>query len=138
MFPIPSASVGLPWKHAFISLLYTICAEAGVCVARLGRYGICCADAVSLVPRFNFSSAPRQPCVAARSLVGGLVLLIPKFPRLKEWIFAGFTFDLVSAMYSFYSVGDPVSQWAPISLGPILLAITYYYHHKKFAMARAE
>jgi hypothetical protein len=37
---------------------------------------------MSLVPRFNFCSAPLQPCVAERSLVGGLLLACCLRPAL--------------------------------------------------------
>lgn len=36
-------------------------------------------------------------------LVGAVALLIPKFPRLKEWAYAGVVFDLTGAV---------ASQWA--------------------------
>jgi hypothetical protein len=46
------------------------------------------------------------------------VLLIPGFPRIKEWVYAGFTFDLIGALYSLVAIGIPLT-----SLWPQLLAL---------------
>jgi uncharacterized membrane protein YphA (DoxX/SURF4 family) len=46
-------------------------------------------------------------------LLGVAAVLAPGFPRLKEWAYAGFTFDLIAAAISHAAVGDPV---APIAL----------------------
>lgn len=64
-------------------------------------------------------------------IVGGIALLIPGFPRLKEWIYAGFTFDMLAAIYSFIAVGDPASGWAPIVVFLLILAGSYILHHKR-------
>lgn len=39
-------------------------------------------------------------------LLGIIALFIPGFPKVKEWVYAGFTFDLVGAIYSTLAVGD--------------------------------
>ena len=68
-------------------------------------------------------------------VLGVIGILQPWFPRIKEWAFAGIAFDLISAMYSTAAVGDPVSAWAPISIGLIFLAIVYTLHHKRLALS---
>ena len=73
--------------------------------------------------------------IGVAKLLGALTILQPKFPRLKEWAFAGIAFDLISAMYSGISVGDPVAQWAPISIGLVLLAAVYTLHHRRVGAA---
>jgi hypothetical protein len=40
-------------------------------------------------------------------LLGVVALLIPGVPLLKEWAYAGFTFDLLGASASHAFVGDP-------------------------------
>ena len=40
-----------------------------------------------------------------------LAALVPGFPRLRECAYAGLTFDLSGALYSYLSVGDPASTW---------------------------
>lgn len=64
-------------------------------------------------------------------ILGSLALLVPGFPRLKEWIYAGFVFDLTGAIYSSISSGDTVAMWAPIIVGYIIIALSYIYHHKR-------
>ena len=43
-------------------------------------------------------------------VLGGVVVLIPRFPRLKEWAYAGMVFDLTGAAASHAACGDPVSE----------------------------
>lgn len=38
-------------------------------------------------------------------LLGAIALLIPKFPRLKEWAYAGVIFDLTGAVASLFAAG---------------------------------
>jgi uncharacterized membrane protein YphA (DoxX/SURF4 family) len=39
-------------------------------------------------------------------LLGAVAIVIPRFPRLKEWAYAGFFFDLTSAAFSRAAAGD--------------------------------
>jgi hypothetical protein len=43
-------------------------------------------------------------------VLGGIAILVPGFPRLKEWAYAGMFFDLSGASASHASVGDPVAK----------------------------
>jgi hypothetical protein len=55
--------------------------------------------------------------------MGGVGLLIPKAPRLTEWVYAGLTIDLLLAFYSHLNVN--CSTWNkldPIVVLAILLA----------------
>jgi uncharacterized membrane protein YphA (DoxX/SURF4 family) len=45
-------------------------------------------------------------------LLGVVAVLVPGFPRLKEWAYAGFTFDLLAAAASHAAVGDPAFEIA--------------------------
>ena len=71
------------------------------------------------------------PFLGIAKLLGAIFLLIPGFPRLKEWAYAGFFFDLTGAVYSGLAVGgfDPqmLAMLVPFSLG----ALSYIYHHKR-------
>lgn len=42
-------------------------------------------------------------------ILGGIVLLVPGFPRLKEWAYAGIVFDVTAAAVSIVAVGDGVA-----------------------------
>ena len=68
-------------------------------------------------------------------ILGVIAIVVPGFPRLKEWAYAGFTFDLIGATWGSIAVGDPVSQWAFMFVFFIVLAISYSLYHKKTAAA---
>lgn len=69
--------------------------------------------------------------LAVAKILGVIAILVPGNPRLKEWAYAGFTFDLLGAMYSFFSVGDPAATWAPmLLLGLVFIAGSYICYHK--------
>ena len=44
-------------------------------------------------------------------LLGVATLLAPKMPLLKEWAYAGFTFNLIGATASHLCSGEPFSHW---------------------------
>jgi hypothetical protein len=74
------------------------------------------------------------PFLGVAKLLGAITLLVPGFPRLKEWAYCGFVIDLTGALYSSISVGDPVSFWAPLFIGFALISASYYFHHKRRKM----
>lgn len=54
-------------------------------------------------------------------LLGGITLLIPRFPRVKEWAYAGIFIDFSSAVVSDAVRGDSVSHvMAPLFCAAIL------------------
>ena len=70
------------------------------------------------------------PFLGVAKLLGVIAILIPGFPRIKEWAYAGLFFDLVGAVYSGLSVSgfDPqmLVMLVPFGLG----TLSYVYHHK--------
>ncbi|MEP6787918.1 MAG: DoxX family protein [Acidobacteriota bacterium] len=54
-------------------------------------------------------------------ILGVVAVLIPKFPLLKEWAYAGFFFIMSGAIFSHIAVGDPIVELLP---GLLLLALT--------------
>ena len=67
-------------------------------------------------------------------VIGALAILLPMMPaRVKEWAYFGFFLDLFTGMYSFFAVGDPVAQWAPMGLFIGVLLAAYMLHHKRVA-----
>ena len=59
-------------------------------------------------------------------ILGVVALLIPKFPLLKEWAYAGFFFLMTGAIFSHIAIGDSVTEVLP-SLLLLLLTITSWY-----------
>jgi hypothetical protein len=63
-------------------------------------------------------------------LLGVIAILIPGYPSIKEWAYAGLTFDLVGAMYCNYAVGKPTGEWLPILIFIALAFTSYFLYHK--------
>ncbi len=60
-------------------------------------------------------------------MLGVVALLIPKFPLLKEWTYAGFFFIMTGAVFSHIAMGDPMIEIFPASLLIILTVISWYF-----------
>lgn len=60
--------------------------------------------------------------------LGIIALFVPGFPKVKEWVYAGFTFDLIGATYSTLAVGDPVTSIAFQTIVLALMVGSYFYH----------
>jgi len=58
-------------------------------------------------------------------ILGVVAVLLPGLPRIKEWAFAGLTFDVTGALYSHLSVGDPPSAWTPAVIALVLVGGSY-------------
>ena len=68
------------------------------------------------------------PFLGIAKLLGVAAIIFPMTPRLREWAFAGLTFDLTGAAYSHLLVGDPPSVWLPAAIGLALMAGAYAAH----------
>jgi DoxX-like family len=55
---------------------------------------------------------------------GAVALLVPGFPMLKEWAYAGFTFAWISAFVAHYVAGDGPASFVPLGF-LVLLGISY-------------
>ena len=60
-------------------------------------------------------------------ILGVVVLLIPKFPLLKEWAYAGFFFAMSGAVFSHIASGDSVNEILPSLLLLILTVVSWYF-----------
>jgi hypothetical protein len=58
-------------------------------------------------------------------LVGAPLLLVQRFPHLKEWVYAGFAFDFGGAVISHTASGDTLLQILPAISCAALLAVSY-------------
>ncbi len=60
-------------------------------------------------------------------ILGVVALLIPKFPLLKEWAYAGFFFIMSGAIFSHIAVGDPLNEIIPALLLLILTVVSWHF-----------
>jgi hypothetical protein len=68
--------------------------------------------------------------LAVAKILGIIAILVPGNPRLKEWAYAGFTFDLIGATYSSLAAGDPVNAQIPVFVVLIFVFGSYITYHK--------
>jgi hypothetical protein len=71
------------------------------------------------------------PFLGVAKTLGVIAIVVPGFPRLKEWAYAGLFFDLLGATYSAICVSgfDP----GMVAMIPIFgfLFLSYAYYHKR-------
>ncbi len=72
--------------------------------------------------------------LSVAKILGIIAILIPGFPRLKEWAYAGFTFDLVGAIFASLAAGYSITQALPIAVGLIFVFGSYIYYHKRLKL----
>ncbi len=60
-------------------------------------------------------------------IFGTVAVLIPKFPLLKEWAYAGFFFVMTGAIFSHIALGDPVNEILPSLLLLALTVVSWYF-----------
>lgn len=59
-------------------------------------------------------------------VMGAIAVLIPKFPLLKEWAYAGFFFAMSGAIFSHIASGDAGTRVLPALLLLVLTVISWY------------
>lgn len=60
-------------------------------------------------------------------IVGVIAVLIPKFPILKEWAYAGFFFAMSGALFSHIMSESPASEIFPSLLLLVLTVVSWYF-----------
>lgn len=83
-------------------------------------------QAAEAFARLGFPAASFRVELSLAKMLGVLALLIPPIPaRVKEWAYAGFAFNLVSALIAHASIHDVHAAFAP-SLITLLLGTCSY------------
>jgi hypothetical protein len=71
------------------------------------------------------------PFIGVAKCLGAIAILVPGFPRLKEWAYAGLFFDLLGAAYS----GIMAEGFHPLMLTMLIFFafefLSYFYYHKR-------
>ncbi|UEG49713.1 DoxX family protein [Ferruginibacter lapsinanis] len=65
--------------------------------------------------------------LAIWKFLGVIAVLVPKFPLLKEWAYAGFFFAMSGAIFSHIAVGDGTKEFFGPTLLLILTMISWYF-----------
>lgn len=57
--------------------------------------------------------------------LGGIALIVPGLPILKEWAYAGFTFSWIAAIVAHYLAKDGAVVFTPV-IALVLLFVSYF------------
>ncbi len=60
-------------------------------------------------------------------ILGVIAILIPKYPLIKEWAYAGFFFAMSGAAISHLYIGHPASEIFPSLLLLVLTIVSWYF-----------
>ena len=60
-------------------------------------------------------------------VLGVIAVLMPKFPLIKEWAYAGFFFAMSGAAFSRIAAGDPLQAILPSMLLLVLTITSWYF-----------
>ena len=69
------------------------------------------------------------PFIGVAKTLGVIAILVPGFPRVKEWAYAGLFFDLIGATFSIIAVGN--IRGVGFMVLPLALAVTSYLFYTK-------
>ncbi len=76
------------------------------------------------------------PFIGVAKVLGSIAIIIPGYPRIKEWAYAGLAFDLIGATYSQIAT-DGFKPGIFFMLLPIaFLIISYMLYHKRMKLAK--
>lgn len=70
-------------------------------------------------------------------ILGVVAVLLPKFPLVKEWAYAGFFFAMSGALFSHAAVGDSAVEFFGPSLLIVLTVVSWSFRpaERKLALA---
>lgn len=70
------------------------------------------------------------PLIISARLLAVITVLQPKFPKLKEWAYAGLVFELIGAIYSHIRAGDNAAEWSAAFFVLVFVGLSYYFYTK--------
>jgi hypothetical protein len=76
--------------------------------------------------------------LSVAKVIGVVVLLAPVPARLKEWAYAGFAINLVSAIIAHLAVGDGPEAWGWAAATGVLWGLSYFFWHRLQLMSASE
>lgn len=59
-------------------------------------------------------------------ILGVIAILVPKFPLIKEWAYAGFIFAMSGAAISHFAVGQPITEAIPSLILLSMVILSWY------------
>ena len=90
-------------------------------------------EAAQAFSRLGFSAASFRVELSWAMVAGVAALLIPMFPArgaiyvIKEWAYAGFAINLVSALIAHLSISDRPAALVPSATTSVLWGLSYFF-----------
>ena len=76
------------------------------------------------------------PFLGVARILGLMAIVVPKYPRLKEWAYAGLAFDIIGALYSQIATGQSfTSLFFPV-IAMLFLSGSYFFYHKRLRLRK--
>jgi DoxX-like family len=72
-----------------------------------------------------------NPFIGVLKILGVIAILVPGYPRITEWAYAGFFFDLTGATYSQIATDGFLPQIGFMLIVYIFWLVSYIYFHKR-------
>lgn len=67
--------------------------------------------------------------IGVAKILAVITLLVPRFPRLKEWAYAGLSFNMIGALWSHVATADWGHVVSPTMM--LLLVVASYYFYRQ-------
>ncbi len=84
-------------------------------------------EAAQAFTRLGFPAGWFRVELSWAKVVGVILLLVSNVPpRLKEWAYAGFAFNLGSALIAHIALREGPKAWSPSAITSVLWALSYY------------
>ncbi len=90
-------------------------------------------EAAQAFTRLGFSAASFRGELSWAKVAGVIALLIPMFPArgaiyvIKEWAYAGFAINLISALIAHLSISDRAAALIPSATTSVLWGLSYFF-----------
>jgi uncharacterized membrane protein YphA (DoxX/SURF4 family) len=91
---------------------------------------LCVPEAVAFMNHLGYPNY-FIPFIGVAKVLGVIAILIPGYPRIKEWAYAGLAYDLIGAIYSVLATDGFQPQMLIMLLPIAFLVISYTLYHKR-------
>ena len=76
------------------------------------------------------------PFLGVARILGLIAIVIPKYPRIKEWAYAGLAFDIIGAIYSQIATGQSLTSLFFPVIAILFLSGSYFFYHKRIRLRK--
>src|SRR5258708_4713130 len=74
------------------------------------------------------------PFLGVARILALIAVVTPKYPRLKEWAYAGLSFDIIGATYSQISVSSPFTYVVFPVIALLFVLASYFLYHRRISL----